>query len=207
MKKILLYLFVLISCSTTAQTTIYLPQPLPLKSSKMTLMQALSQRHSVREYTEKSISDQTLSTLLWAACGINRPKEKRITAPSAINGQDITVYVCRQNGTYRYDALSNILVKVSTEDLRSHVAGGQAFAKQAPICLVLVSDASKVRFQNELSAMDAGFVSENICLACTALKLATVPRATMDKDSLHKALGLTETQHPILNNPIGWPKE
>jgi len=170
-------------------------------------MQALLERHSVREYTQKNISDQTLSTLLWAACGINRPQEKRITAPSAINGQDITIYLCRQDGAYRYDPIPNTLVKVSAEDLRSAVAGGQKFAQEAPICFVLVSDVSKVRFHNELSAMDAGFVSENICLACTALGLATVPRATMDKDILHKALGLIETQHPILNNPIGWPKE
>jgi hypothetical protein len=102
MKKIFFYLFAFASCATTAQNVIPLPNPNPLEASKMTLMQTLMQRHSVRSYSDKNIDTQTLSTLLWAACGINRPAEKRITAPSAINGQDISVYVCRKEGAYRY---------------------------------------------------------------------------------------------------------
>jgi SagB-type dehydrogenase family enzyme len=207
MKKIFLYLSALVCCAATAQNVIPLPNPNPLEASKMTLMQTLMQRHSVRSYSDKNIDTQTLSTLLWAACGINRPAEKRITAPSAINGQDISVYVCRKEGAYRYLPLDNTLEKVSDEDLRTAVAGGQDFAQTAPICLVLVSDVSKVRSHQSLSNMDAGFVSENICLACTAMGLATVPRATMDQDALHQKLKLTETQIPILNNPVGWPKK
>ena len=54
--------------------------------------------------------------------------------------------------------------------------------------------------------MDAGYVSGNIGLYCAAAQLATVPRASMDKEALTKALHLTETQIPILNNPVGYIK-
>lgn len=195
--------------STFGQTATKLPDPQPLKSSKMTLMQALQQRHSVREYADKGIGDNTLSTLLWAACGINRPADRRITAPSAINAQDIVVYVCKADGYYRYEADGHKLVKMGSTDLRPAVAGRQDFAKTAPVCLMLVSDLTKFRNPSrsrEFGAVDAGYVSQNICLACTALGLATVPRASMDKETLAQALQLGENQLLLLNHPVGWPK-
>lgn len=182
------------------------PLPKPDKKAKMTLFQALDRRESVREYSDREIPERTLSNLLWAACGINRPGQGRITAPSAINAQDITVYVCRQDGAWKYDAAAHALTKVSDKDLRKQVAGFQDFAATAPISLVLVSDISKVRNHSELGAMDAGYVSENICLACTALGLATVPRATMDKAELAKELKLGDSEVLMLNNPVGYKK-
>lgn len=182
------------------------PLPKPDKEAKMTLFQALDRRESVREYSDREIPECTLSNLLWAACGINRPGQGRITAPSAINAQDITVYVCRQDGAWKYDAAAHALTKVSDKDLRKQVAGFQDFAATAPVSLVLVSDISKVRNHSELGAMDAGYVSENICLACTALGLATVPRATMDKAELAKELKLGDSEVLMLNNPVGYKK-
>ncbi len=182
------------------------PLPKPDKKAKMTLFQALDRRESVREYSDREIPERTLSNLLWAACGINRPGQGRITAPSAINAQDITVYVCRQDGAWKYDAAAHALTKVSDKDLRKQVAGFQNFAATAPVSLVLVSDISKVRNHSELGAMDAGYVSENICLACTALGLATVPRATMDKAELAKELKLSDSEVLMLNNPVGYKK-
>ncbi len=192
-----------------AQTgKIQLPAPNGTKTVKMSLMTALQNRHSVREYNEqKGISNQTLSNLLWAACGYNRPKEKRITAPSALNLQDIVVYVCRKDGAYRYHPENNSLELVTSNDIRPAVAGPQDFAKAAPVCLVLVSDQTKFKTTDRvIGAMDAGYVSQNICLSATAIGLATVPRATMDKDELAKELGLKENQLLMINHPIGWPK-
>lgn len=71
-------------------------------------MKALSDRHSDREYAAKELSLQDLSDLLWAANGINRPDGKR-TAPSALNKQDIDIYVIMKEGAYLYDAKANSL--------------------------------------------------------------------------------------------------
>ena len=184
--------------------------PAPDKNVKMTLMEALQQRASEREFSDKVIDDATLSQVLWAACGINRPDTKKITAPSAINAQDILVYVVRQDGAYLYLPESHSLRKVSSKDLRSEVAGRQVFAASAPVSLVLVSDKSKFGNRSQgaelMGSIDSGYVSENICLVCTALGLATVPRMTMNHDVLHKELGLTDQQVTLLNHPMGWRK-
>jgi nitroreductase len=54
--------------------------------------------------------------------------------------------------------------------------------------------------------LDAGIVSQNIMLFASACDLVTVPRVYMKKDELKKILKLTETQIPMINNPIGYPK-
>ena len=184
--------------------------PEPDKNVSMTLYQALQQRKSVREYSTKDIDDMKLSQLLWAAVGINRP-DGHLTAPTAVNAQDITVYVCRKDGAYLYVAKDNTLQKVSDKDLRESVAANQKFAAEAPISLVIVTDNAKFRGGSTngptiSGAIDAGYVSQNIDLACEALGLCTVPRATMDKETLKKELKLTDSQNPILNHPIGYKK-
>ena len=196
----------MIGAGASAQDVIRLPQPKwdDNNGGKATLVEVLKNRRSEREYSKEALSDQVLSNVLWAACGINRPAEKKITAPSAINAQDVIVFVCRSDGAFRYDALNNTLIKVSSKDLRKDVAANQAFSAVAPVSLVLVSDLNKFRSPRaELGAMDAGYVSENICLICTAMGLKTVPRATMNKEVLAKELGLIDNQILELNHPIG----
>ena len=154
------------------------------------------------------LTDQELSDLLWAANGINRPESKKRTAPSALNYQDVDVYVCLEKGAYWYDAKANKLEPIINEDLRKLVANGQDFAASAPVVLVLTSDLSKMKGGDTetnrlLGAMDAGIVSQNISLACAGLGLATVPRGTMDKASLAKKLRLKDSQVLLLNHPVG----
>ena len=184
--------------------------PVPTKSAKMTLMESLQQRHSVRDFSDKAVSDADLSELLWAACGINRPDTKKITAPSAINAQDILVYVCTKDGAWLYLPDGNSLKKVSDKDLRRAIAGPQESVAVAPVNLVLVSDRTKFGDRSEgaatMGAIDAGYVSQNICLACTALGLATVPRMSMDKETLAKELQLDDTKTLLLNHPVGYEK-
>lgn len=203
--------FLMAATSCKAQDNVQLTKP--SMDNQVTLMQALQNRHSTREYAEKAIPDNVLSTVLWAACGINRPGEGKITAPSAINAQDILVYVVRKDGTYLYQPKDNCLQKVSSKDLRTAVAGRQSFAASAPVSLLLVSNHNKFPQQSSYEAkvrmgiVDAGYVSENICLACSALGLNTVPRMTMDTETLKKELGLDDNYDLVLNNQIGYPKE
>lgn len=196
------------SMSVMAQDVKRLPEP--DKNIKMTLFQALQQRKSVREYSDKDIDDMKLSQLLWAAVGINRP-DGRLTSPTAINAQDITVYVCRKDGAWLYVAKENALHRVSDKDLRQAIAANQKFSAVAPVSLVIVTDNAKFRGGSTngpsiSGAIDSGYVSQNIDLACEALGLATVPRATMDKETLKKELKLTDDQHAILNHPVGYKK-
>ena len=204
MKKIILALAAAaLATSALAQEVIKLPQP--DKNVSMTLYQALQQRASVREYSDAQISDASLSQLLWAACGVNR-EDGRLTVPS----QEESVYVCRADGAWLFNAQENILTKVSGKDIRPDLAGRQTSVANAPLFLVIVCDLNKYKFRDERTAMfgaiDAGYVSQNICLACEALGLATVPRGSMNHEAVKTALGLKEGQELMLNHPVGYKK-
>ena len=114
----------------------------PDKTRGTAVMKAFSDRHSDREFASKELSAQDLSDLLWAANGINRTDGKR-TAPSALNKQDIDVYVIMKDGAYLYDAKAHALNPIAKGDHRGAVGAGQDFVKEAPVSLVLVSDLSR----------------------------------------------------------------
>lgn len=207
--QLLLVCLVLSVAASAADKVIKLPKPNLNRAG--TVMKALSERQSTREYASKALSLADLSDLLWAANGINRPESGKRTAPSALNKQDVDVYVVLPEGSYLYDAKNHQLTLVSEGDYRDAVAGGQTFVKTAPVSLVLVSDVSRFgdtqKTQNQLvGAMDAGIVSQNISLFCANAKLATVPRGSMDATQLKKVLKLKDAQIPMLNHPVGYFK-
>jgi SagB-type dehydrogenase family enzyme len=183
------------------------------------IMETLQNRQSTRAYDTTDISLQDLSDLLWAANGINRPEKDKIgkkTAPSAQNSQDVDIFVCTSDGTFFYEAYTNSLKQVITQDIRPLMEGRRPAG--TPVLLLLVSDMSKYRGYRadsaqynknmyDMGALDAGIVSQNISLFCAGIGLGTIPRAGMDKKGIHKALNLTASQVIWLNHPVGFPKK
>lgn len=205
MKKLMFSLMLAaVAANMNAQEVKQLPQP--DMQLNVTLTEALQKRRSDREFNaDRDITDQQLSQILWAACGVNRPDRKLLTIPTAVNAQDIQVYVCRKDGVALYQPYDNTLKKVSGEDIRPLLAERQQNMKSAPVFLLIVSDQEKFRHNAEVyGAMDAGYASQDICLMCAALGLKTVPRAMMNKEAVAKALGLSEKQILELNHPIGY---
>ena len=97
--------------------------PAPNKTGGMPLMQALNARRSTKtNYSGAALSPQQLSDLLWATWGVNREDGRR-TAPTAMNRQDVRVYVALENGVWLYEA-DNTLVKVLDGDWRAQMGGG-----------------------------------------------------------------------------------
>ena len=206
MKKILLLVFVLTLCmGVKAQETVQLPQP-EIGMLGKSLGKILQERRSVREYQDKHVDLKILSTLLWAACGVSDPASGKITAPSAVNMQDIKVYVCTKKDVRLFNPKNNTLTLVLNEDIRQDLAGGQNFVMDAPVTFLLVSDQGNRRRNDQFAAMDAGYVSQNIYLACNALGLSTVARAMMNKDVVRTKLNLEEGVIVELNHPIGYKK-
>ncbi len=174
------------------------------------LMQALKDRHSSREFSNEKLPPQVLSNLLWAAFGVNRPSGQR-TAPSAVNWQDIDIYVAIEAGLYLYDAKANMLNPVLAEDIRG-LTGMQPFPKTVPVDLIYVSDQSRMtrasQEQKDLySAADTGFISQNVYLFCASEGLATVVIGMVDKPTLAKKMGLKPEQKIMLVQPVGYPKK
>jgi len=182
----------------------------PNKTKGEAVMKVFNERQSIREYAQKDLTPQDLSDLLWAANGINRPDGKR-TAPSALNKQEVDVYVVMKDGAYLYDAKEHALKPITAGDYRGAVAGPQDFAKEAPVSLVLVANLDRMGDPSSegtklMCAVDVGIVCQNINIACAGLGLATVPRGTMNQAELRAALKLTDTQLMLMNNPVGYRK-
>lgn len=192
------------------------------KERGLPFMEALSVRASVREWSARDLSLQDLSDLLWAANGINRPDEKRYTASSAQNANDVDIYVFMKDGVYLYDADTHALEPVLRGDFRSELMmappprpPGVAAPppppalSNPPIQLILVSDVSRFKFgpqdlKPEWGAIDAGIVSQNISLFCAATGIKTRPRASVEKGKIVELLELSETQYVFLNHPVGY---
>ncbi len=173
------------------------------------IMAALSQRHSSREFSSNDLSHADLSDLLWAANGVNREDGKR-TAPSAMNLQEITIYAFMKDGVYKYDFENHLLEFIKEGDHRKLVQGEQEYTTTSPLLLLYVGDTSKLsKFGGQslvIAALDAGIVSQNVNLFCASEGLANVPRISMDVDALKTLLSLSQYDIPLMNNAIGYNK-
>lgn len=175
----------------------------------MPLMQALRERKTQREFRPDALSPELLSNLLWAAFGVNRPENGRRTAPSAMNAQEIDLYLATQDGLYLYDAPANRLQPVLKGDLRGKTSG-QDFATRAPVTLVFVADHARMQSakpeQKELySAFDAGCISQDVYLFCASAGLATVVH-DLDRKPLVEAMQLRPDQRIVFAQAVGFPK-
>lgn len=215
MKKILIVstIAMVLCLNINAETTVK-KLPEPDKKGGMPLMQALDKRKSTRSFDDnKKISDQTLSDLLWAGFGVNRPKTGKRTAPTSYNSQDILIYVFMENGTWLYNAEDNSLVLVSSKDLRE-LTGVQDFVNTAPVTLVFVSDYVKFEkandtgkeYWNKAAAIHAGLVAQNINLFCASENLGAVVRVSIQYDELKKALKFDDNKMIVVAQTIGYKK-
>ena len=90
--------------------------PDPVRTGGKPLNEALAARQTHRDFSTAPLTDQELSDLLWAANGFNRPDQKKRTAPTAVNRQEVDIYVCRADGAYFWDSEANVLKQVTDKD-------------------------------------------------------------------------------------------
>jgi SagB-type dehydrogenase family enzyme len=185
--------------------------PAPQMDGGKPLMQALKNRQTQRAFSTKKLSDRVLSNLLWAAWGINRPESDKRTAPSAMNKQEVDVYVATAAGVYLYDANAHELKQILAKDIRAATTEGQEFVTAAPVNLVYVRDLARgVRDEDEAAfyaAISTGAIVQNVYLFCASEGLATVVRGAVDGPALAKAMGLRDGQRVLLAQTVGYPAE
>jgi nitroreductase len=182
--------------------------PAPQTEGGKPLMQALRLRATARTFAPDPLPPQTLANLLWAAWGVNRPKDGKRTAPSTRNWQEVDVVVLTGTGAYVYDAAGNALKPLVAGDHRA-LAGTQEFVKDAPVTLVLVADTARMQGGPDTRALayaDAAFISQNVYLFCASEGLATGVRASVDRPALAKALALRDSQLVVFAQSVGFPK-
>lgn len=184
--------------------------PAPATMGGKGVVETLWNRQSGTEFSDKMLSQQDLSNLLFAAIGVNRENGK-LTSPTASNKQEIRIFVFTAEGVSEYLNVENGLNPVATGDHRDLIAGMQNWVKTAPVVLLIVADGQKFGRTDEraktMMAVDAGIVSENINIFCAGTGLVTRPRASMDTEAIKSLLGLDDSQLPLLNNPVGYGKD
>ena len=188
--------------STASMTGQNISLPAPHLDNNVSLATALQQRCSQRSYdSARPLDKQQLSNLLWAAWGYNR--ENKRTAPTALDKQDVTLYVFLAEGVYRYDARQNTLIEIAKGDHRA-ATGKQPFVETAPVNIVFVSD-TRLLTNAVMSAVGCGAIAQNIYLYCASAGLATVVRGSFEADALTPLLGLDPSQKIMLAQSVGYP--
>ncbi len=201
----------LVSSMAFAQALQPIELPKPETSGGKPLMEALKERSSSREFRADKLPPQVLSNLLWAAFGINRSDSGKRTAPSANNRQEIDVYAVTADGAWLYNAKAHRLEPVAEGDHRA-ATGTQAFVGEAPLDLVYVADYARMGNTPDAdkavySGAATGFIGQNVYLFCASEGLATVIRASINKEELAKALHLRPEQKVVLAQTVGYPKQ
>lgn len=191
-----------------ASKSIHLPAA--VTSGGMPLMQTLSVRQSQRAFQTTTLPDQTLADLLWAAAGVNRTALGGRTAPSAMNAQEVDLYVALSTGLYRYEPVGHVLHLAAATDVR-RVTGYQDFIDTAPLDLVYVMDHARMKLipaskRVSYGSIAAGAMAQNVYLYCASAGLATVMRAWFDRAALARCMGLDEDRQILLTQTVGMPK-
>ena len=182
--------------------------PAPQLAGGLPLMQALSRRQSQREFSLQALKAQTLSDLLWAACGMNRTQLGGRTAPSAMNAQEVDLYVALPEGLYLYEPEPHQLRLIAHSDARS-VTGYQDFVDCAALDLVFVADHRRMMLvpasqRSPYAYAAAGAMAQNVYLFCASEGLSTVIRAWMDRDAVSKVMGLDPDEQVLLAQTVGY---
>jgi nitroreductase len=179
--------------------------PKPEITAGMPLMQALARRQTARAFLDKPLPPQTLSNLLWAAFGVNRPRDVKPglgrTAPSAMNKQEVELDVVLAQGVYVYDAEANLLRPVVAGDLRAKM--GAPPAGQAAVTLVYVASANL-----DYAQVDVGFIGQNVYLFAASEGLNAwfyALHGQQDATAVAAALKLPAEKRPLYAQSVGYP--
>lgn len=174
--------------------------PAPQTTGGKPLMQIMNERKSSRDYQENQVvSKQDLSNMLWAAWGITHDGKRTIA--TAMNRQELVLYVVTPTEVSRYNPEANTLTIVNKGDFRK-LCTLQDFAAIAPINIVLAVDTSKQE-RPEFQSYTAGAASQNIYLYCAQAGLKSVVRAGFDREKLPQALKLPSNERILYVQTVG----
>ena len=181
--------------------------PMSFEGLHAPLIEVFKLRATHRDIREEEIPMELVSSLLWSAYGINRPEEGKRVVPSAINAQEYDIYLFTREGIFLYNAEKNTLEMKVKGDYREKISQQKFFAV-APVSIVMVANYDRMKKFKQVedrdfyAAVDAGYISQNIYLFCASAGLSTVACGGINRDEIHKILGITNGR-AMLAHPVG----
>jgi hypothetical protein len=207
MKRVLVFVLLTMVALVVSAQDIQLPRP--AATVGVDLLDAVQNRQASKTYIKKAVSQGDLATLLWAGLGprgadavTSATKSNRTVSFSGENPY-INLYVLTDKGTWKYLPDTGSLKALGTTDARSAVS--RAALSDAAFMLLFTVDtsltpsflkANPAVFQL-MSHATAGFSAQNIGLAASALKMATVVQYTMNPAEAAKAANLGKDEVPL----------
>lgn len=177
--------------------------PTPQTKDGMSLLESLKKRASTPggDFPVGNISDEELSTILWAASGLNRGKTGW-TVPM-VHGIPpyVRIYVASEKGVFLYEWEGHYLREISKKDIRADI-GKQNFTKRAAYSLIFVPDLNALTKHppeqaNEFRHIAVGAMSQNIYLVAASLKLSARYIHSINPEIIAQELQLPENSKPI----------
>lgn len=196
--------------------------PKPEKEGGTSLLEALRNRRTIRSIKPDPLPVQTLSNLLWAACGVNREQgsfgKPGRTAPSASNSQEIDLYVAMPEGLFLYEAVPHQLTPVVAGDFRRRA--GRRGAESAPVSIFYVVDRKRYdlgpqqpdraigdpEVQKSYYYTDTGFIAQNVYLFAASQGLAAWFH-NCDKENAAREFRLRPEQQVLFAQSVGFAAE
>jgi nitroreductase len=197
MNKIITIVILTFFCSLALipviQANYQLPPP---QNIDMNLEQTIFRRMSIREFTNETITNEQLATILWNAVGYRQDGNRTI---AGINNTFASViYVLKEDAAYTYDPVNNSLHLYKPGDWRDTV--GYQYPG-APLVLGLCYNITIANSNN--AGAEIGEICQNIAFTVDALNLGTV--VTGGLPPAINRMGIPEDQTGLIIMPLGHP--
>ena len=198
--------------SHAAQSEINLPTV--QISDGLSVMQALQNRKSDRNFVEKDLTAAQLAKILWAANGITHDKDKRVN-PAALGVYSVEVYAVTREGIYLYDANKHRLKLIAEGDFRALTTTGQSFVEKAAVNLIYVETPEVWTGARRTPPRDAqisfaniavGAMVQSVALAAQTEGLGNCVRGSINRDAFKQAAKLSDEKNILLAQSVGFIK-
>lgn len=180
------------------------------------LDQALAQRRSARELSDRPLSRSTLATLLERGHGLTA-SEGRGPAPSAGKLCAVELFVAPfapgwlPIGSYHYDRPSHELRQVAESGDReqwSEIVPSLGQFAGGSLLLILVGEESRVAAKYgpraiRLMLLEAGHVMQNLCLVASSLNSCALPLGGFFEREIGRRLGVPTTDSVLYVGAVG----
>jgi SagB-type dehydrogenase family enzyme len=203
----------------TYDSAIRIRLPAPQLEEGPRLWELLKNRRSVRAFTEKPISKEQLSQILWATQGITKAFVPAYggtiglrTAPSAGGLYPIETYLCvnkvsdLDSGIYHYSVAERELELVKPGKFGKELAEaalGQSMLAKGNVVFIwtAIFERSKWKYRQRAFRyvfLDAGHIAQNLALAAEGLGLSSCQVAAFFDDEVNKLLEIDGENESVL---------